>query len=194
MYLKEDYKLVLEGQIREAFGKVVYSQTCHHKMAERYYTWNSRWKWIQIILSASTSGSLASIFFYDDFWSKVISTVLSVLLTVINLCLKNYNLVEDAKEHQKSAHELWKVREEYISLLTDLCILDINELIKKRNELQIRTYEIYKSSLKTDDKSYKEARKSLKYKEEQTFSEKEIDLMLPVLLRKNMKQTKSGEN
>ncbi|XKM14178.1 SLATT domain-containing protein [Orbaceae bacterium ac157xtp] len=195
MNSKEDYKLSLEHQIREAYGKVVYSQTCHHKMAERYYTWNGVYKWAQIILSALVSCSVVSIFFfYSDFWSKAISAILSVFLTAINLYLKNCNLVEDAKEHQNSAHELWKIREEYVSLLTDLNELNVNEIIQKRDELQDRTYQIYKNSLKTDSKSYKKAQQSLKNNEEQTFSEREIDIMLPISLRKSIKRSNTGGN
>lgn len=185
MSTKEDYKLALEAQIREAYGKIVYSQTCHHKMAERFYKYDHRWKWIQIILSATTSCSIVSILFSDKFYSKAISAVLSGLLTGINLYLKNSNLSEDAKEHQNAAHELWKIREEYVSLLTDLDELDKSVMVKKRDELQNRTYEIYKNAPKTDSKSYKEARKALKNEEEQTFSEKELDLMLPSALKKN---------
>lgn len=195
MNSKGDYKLDLEHQLREAYGKVVYTQTCHHKMAERYYFWNVTYKWAQIILSALVSCSIVSIFFsFSDFWTKAISAFLSVLLTAINLYLKNYNLIEEAKEHQNSAHELWKIREEYVSLLTDLKELDVNEIIKKRDELQERTYQIYKNSLKTDNKSYKQAQQALKNDEEQTFSEKEIDIMLPSSLRKSEKRSNTGDN
>lgn len=181
---KEDYKLALECQIRVAYGKVVYSQTCHHKMAERLYKYNRIWKWVQLILSTITSCSIISILFYDVFYSKIISTVLSAVLTGINLYLKNFNLSEDAKEHQKAAHELWKVREEYISLLTDLEQLDKSEIVEKRDKLQNSTYEIYKNAPKTDSKSYKQAQQALKNEEEQTFSENELDIMLPTSLRK----------
>ncbi|OCG65837.1 SLATT domain-containing protein, partial [Gilliamella sp. Fer4-1] len=140
---------------------------------------------VQIILSAIISCSIVSILFYDEFYSKAISAVLSGVLTGINLYLKNSNLSEHTKEHQKVAHELWKVREEYVSLLTDLDELDKSVMVKKRDELQNRTYEIYKNAPKTDSKSYKEARKVLKNEEEQTFSKKELDLMLPPALRKN---------
>lgn len=180
-----DYKQKLKDQIKWAYGNIVYAHTCHRKMAERYQKRHKLWQLVQIILSVIVSGSIISTLFYDAYYCKVVSSLFAILLTIINLYLKKYTLVEDAEKHQKSANELWRVREAYISLLVDLRSLDTTEIVTKRNDLQNQTYEIYKSSLKTDYKSYKEARKALKKKEEQTFDEKEIDIMLPNSLRKN---------
>ena len=79
---------------------------------------------------------------------------------------------------------LWKIREEYVSLLTDFEVLNMDEIMEKRDELQNRTAEVYSNSPRTDSKSYKEAQKALKTEEEQTFSEKEIDVMLPNSIRR----------
>ena len=61
---------------------------------------------------------------------------------------------------------------------------DMDEIMEKRDELQNRTAEVYSNSPRTDSKSYKEAQKALKTEEEQTFSEKEIDVMLPNSIRR----------
>lgn len=180
-----DYKQKLKDQIKWAYGNIVYAYTCHRKMADRYQKRHKLWQFVQIILSVIVSGSITSTLFYDAYYCKLISSSFAILLAIINLYLKKYTLVEDAEKHQKSANELWKIREEYVSLLIDLSSLDTTEIVTKRNDLQNRVYEIYKSSLKTDYKSYKEARKALKKEEEQTFDEKEIDIMLPYSLRKN---------
>lgn len=75
------------------------------------------------------------------------------------------------------------LREKYISLLTDFCILDENKIVDLRDDLQVQTYEIYKQSPKTDTKSYGDAQKALKYEEEQIFTYEELDKMLPLHLR-----------
>jgi hypothetical protein len=64
----------------------------------------------------------------------------------------------------------------------------------KKHELQDRTYRIYKNSPKTDDKSYKKAQQALKYDQEQTFSDEEIDKMLSALLRKGVKYSNIEDN
>ena len=68
--------------------------------------------------------------------------------------------------------------------------MSVEEIMVKRDELQDRTFEVYNSSLSTDKKSYKEAQKSLKTDEEQTFSEKEIDVMLPNSIRRETREFK----
>jgi hypothetical protein len=63
-------------------------------------------------------------------------------------------------------------------------VLDVDKIMNKRDELQERTAEVYASSPRTDVKSYKAAQRALKTEEEQTFSEEEIDVMLPNSIRR----------
>lgn len=67
-------------------------------------------------------------------------------------------------------------------------MLDANEIRNKRDELQVRTLEVYINSPRTDAMSYMAARKALKTEEEQTFSEEEIDIMLPNSIRRCNRQ------
>lgn len=174
----------LESQIREAFGRIVYTETCHFKKISRLHKLNNNIKIWQIVLSAFvTTGFFISIF-SDDKLASILGAIISLILLILNSYVKNFNLVEIAIEHKIAADALWKIREEYVSLLTDFEILDLEEIMKKRNELQNRTADIYSVSPQTDSKSYKEAQKSLKTEEEQTFTEKEIDVMLPNSIRR----------
>ena len=178
----QGYKL--ESQIREAFGRVTYTQTCHEKLINRLYKINDRIKVAQIILSALTTGSFLATIISDKVIAGVIGAVFSLGLLILNTYVKNFNLVETAQEHQKASDLLWKIREEYVSLLTDFEILELKEIMLKRDELQNRTAEVYSNSPRTDSKSYKQAQKALKTEEEQTFAEKEIDVMLPNSVRR----------
>ncbi len=108
--------------------------------------------------------------------------ILSVILLSLNVYAKNFNLVEISLEHQETPDLLWKVSEEYVSLLTDFEVLDANEIMKKSDELQIRTAKVYSNSLRTSSKDYKKT-KSIKKEEEQIFSEKEIDIIIPNSIR-----------
>ena len=51
-----DKNIKLESQIREAFGRVVYSQTAHAKIVERKIKQDKNIKIIQIVLSGLTTG------------------------------------------------------------------------------------------------------------------------------------------
>ncbi|EOU1648713.1 MAG: SLATT domain-containing protein [Clostridium perfringens] len=178
----QGYKL--ESQIREAYGRVTYTQTCHEKMIKRFIYRNENIKISQIVLSALTTGSFLVTIISNEKISAIIGALLSVILLILNTYVKNFNLLEISQEHQKAANLLWKIREEYVSLLTDFEILEMIDIMNKRNELQNRTADVYSNYPRTDSKSYAEAQKALKTDEEQTFSEKEIDVMLPNSIRR----------
>lgn len=185
---------ILESQIREAYGRVTYTQTCHDKFISRVLKMNDAIKVWQIVLSAiSTSGFVVAIFSQEKI-ASILGSVVSLSLLILNMYTKNINLAESAQEHKKASDLLWKIREEYVSLLIDFEILDIDSIMKKRDELQERTSEVYNNSPRTDSKSYKAAQKALKTEEEQTFSEEEIDVMLPSSIRRcNRKMLKVQE-
>lgn len=184
----QGYKL--ESQLREAFGRVVYTQTCHNKISERLTRRDNNIKIAQIVFSAMTTGGFITTIVCDDTVVKFIGAIISFLLLIFNSYTKNFNLIEKAEAHKNAANLLWKVREEYVSVLTDFEILGLDKIISIRDDLQNRTYEIYNNSPRTDKKSYLQAQKSLKTEEEQTFSEKEIDVMLPNSIRRENRKYK----
>lgn len=180
--VSQGYKL--ESQIREAYGRVVYTFTCHNKIVQRMLSKNEKIKLLQIVLSALTTGGFIVTIIADEKIASILGALVSIFLLILNAYTKNFDLVETAQSHQKAADALWVIREEYISLLTDFEILDDAAVIAKRDELQNRTAEVYAQSPRTDAKSYAEAQKALKTDEEQTFSDDEIDVMLPNSIRR----------
>lgn len=180
--ISQGYKL--ESQIREAYGRIVYTGTCHEKCIVKLLEKNESLKMWQIILSALTTGGFFLTIITDQKISGFIGAILSAALLILNTYFKNFDLVETSNKHQKAADLLWKIREEYISLLTDFELLEPTEIMLKRDDLQARTADVYSNSPRTDSKSYALAQKALKTEEEQTFSEKEIDVMLPNSIRR----------
>ena len=178
----QGYKL--ESQIREAYGRVTYTQTCHDKFINRVISLNDQIKIWQIILSAITTSGFIVAIFSDNKVASILGARVSLVLLILNTYTKNFNLIESAQEHKSASDLLWKIREEYVSLLTDFEILEIEEIMRKRDELQERTATVYSNSPRTDAKSYAAAQKSLKCEEEQTFSDEEIDNMLPNSIRR----------
>ena len=178
----QGYKL--ESQIREAYGRVTYSQTCHDKFINRIVRLDDRIKVWQIILSGVTTSGFVVAIFSDDNIASIIGAVVSLALLILNTYIKNFNLSAIAQEHKKASDLLWKIREEYVSLLTDFEMIEASEIRNKRE----RTAEVYSNSPRTDAKSYQAAQKALKTDEEQTFSEEEIDIMLPNSIRRCNRQ------
>ncbi len=184
----QGYKL--ESQIREAYGRVTYTQTTQNKKANRLIKLDNRIKIWQIVLSAITTSGFVVTIILNDTTASIIGAIVSLALLVLNSYMKNFNLAETAQEHVAAADSLWKIREEYVSLLTDFEILTLEEIMNRRDDLQERTFQVYCNSPKTDMKSYSDAQKALKTEEEQTFSEEEIDVMLPNSIRRNNRDLK----
>ncbi len=177
----------LEAQIRECFGRVVYSHKTHEKCADIITVRHNTIKIIQIILSAvTTTGILITIFGEEKIVVGIISAIFSTILFILNTYLKGFDLGELAQKHSDTAADLWDVRENYLSLLTDIQanILSIDSLIDKRDNLQRKLSGLYKGSPRTISKAYRKASKALQINEELTFTDKEIDLFLPIELRK----------
>jgi len=123
-----------------------------------------------------------------------IGGIMSAALLALNLFFKDFNLADDIKKHRRTADDLWIVRERYISLLTDFCVLSEEVIMQRRDELQDQTAEIYRMAPSTNFKSYSAAQKALKENEEQFFKAYEIDKMLPEHLREENIQNKKSES
>lgn len=181
--MEENYKENLRIQIREAYGRLLYSYTCFNKMIGNLSRKLNCLQLWQIVLSAITTGGILTAVIVDERIITIISCVVSTFSTGISLYLKNYNLNDLIRQFHCAADEAWLIREDYISLLTDFDELENREIVKRREELKIRVYELYKKYPKSDSKSYKQAQHALKNEEEQFFKTEEIDRMLPQHLR-----------
>lgn len=179
------YREGLRTQVREAYGRLLYSYTCYNKMEGNLKQTQNRLQVWQIVLSAITTGGLLAATIADEKWLTIASCVISTISTGITLYLKNYNLNDIIRQLQVAANEAWLIREDYISLLTDFDQLQDSDITSKREELKTRVYTLYKKCPKTDSKSYKQAQKALKSEEEQFFTSAEIDKMLPQHLRQS---------
>ena len=144
----------LEAQIRECFGRVVYSTKAHEKSAESC-THRLAWiKWLQIALAALTTGGLLVAVFGDPKISQIatiLSTLISTLLLAINSYMKDVDPGQQAEKHKKTAAELWNVRESYLSLLTDLRsgAISGDDARKQRDKLQTNLVDVYASAPRT---------------------------------------------
>lgn len=174
-------------QLKEAYGRVVYTYTTHLKKLNDLVKKNTVIKYTQIALSAISTGGFLGLIITNEIIFTCIGGLFSTALLALNLYFKDFNLLEEIRQHRSAADNLWMVREDYISLLTDFSVLSNMEIMEERDKLQSRVFEIYKVAPKTDKKSYTEAQKALKSEEEQFFNSEEIDKLLPSHLRDNRK-------
>ncbi|HDO1331448.1 TPA: SLATT domain-containing protein [Aeromonas veronii] len=186
-----DHINVLEGQLRECYGRVVYSHKTHEKCADILLERQGRIKFWQIVISAAVTGGIVSTFFGTKEIGAAISTLLSASLLALNAYTKNYDLGEIAQKHRQAGSDLWIIREKYLSLLTDIRVGDVAlGLIRtRRDALQDELHAVYVGAPSTNFEAYSRAQEALKKLEDMTFSDEEIDAFLP----KELKRISKGE-
>ena len=178
---------ILEGQLRECYGRVVYSHKTHEKCADILLGRHSNIKVWQIFLSALTTAGFISTLLGTGTAGVVVGAIVSTILLVLNAYTKDYDLGELAQKHKQAANDIWLLRERYLSLLTDLAAdakpLDV--LRQDRDDLVEALHTIYAGSPSTTYRAYRKAQEALQRKEDMTFSDAEIDAFLPRELKRS---------
>ncbi len=177
---------ILEDQIRECYGRVVWTHKTQEKCADLLNRKQDSLKFWQIVLSGITTSGIFVAVFGESKEIGIIAAVISLILTILNTYTKKYDLGGMAQKHADSAASIWNIRESYLSLITDIRSksIDATEIRKQRDKLQSDLHKLYKGSPRTISKAYSEASKALKKMEEMTFTPQEIDKFLPQSLRK----------
>lgn len=182
--------ITLLDQIRECYGRVVWTHKIHEKCADILNARNNRIKFWQIVLSAVTTTGIFATVFGEIPELGYISAVISFVLTILNVYVKKYDLGALSQKHSDAACSLWNIRESYLSLITDMnsgAISD-EDVRKKRDALQASLHKLYKGTPSSNvGEAYQIASNALKNNEELTFSDEEIDMFLPSSQRKTQK-------
>ena len=178
---------ILEGQLRECFGRVVYTHKTHEKGADILQMRLSRLKLSQIVLSVITTGGFISVLFGIETIGSIIASTVSAVLLGLNIYMKGEDLGVLVRNHKGTASDIWLIREKYQSLITDLVIGEkpLEIIQQERDVLMEELHSVYSNAPKTTYKAYKKAQQALKYSEDMTFSDREIDAFLPNELKRS---------
>ena len=185
--VRDEYLL---AQVREAFGRVVYSHKTHEKQADICF---GKYRWQQGILVAftaiSTGTFLAAVLglLGNPVVTNLATSAIALVVSALSLASKSFKFSEESEAHRDIASRLWDVRESYLSLIADLMssATPVEEARGVRDELQEATRQAYADAPRTTARAFRQASDGLKHNEEMTFSSDEIDLFLPEALRLN---------
>lgn len=175
-------------QVRESFGRVVYSHKKHEKQADICFT-KHRWQQGTLIgLTAVSSGTFIVAvvgLLGDPVLTSIVTSSIALMVTWISLGTKTFRFADESDAHRGIASQLWDVRESYISLIADLTSGTISDAEgrARRDELQKATLDAYSDAPRTSQKAFDRAKDGLQNNEEMTFTPREIDLFLPEALR-----------
>lgn len=186
---KEIRMNILEAQIRECFRRVVYSHKTHEKCVDQVFRLHKRLKFLSLVLSAVTTTSILTKISGDGdtSWALYTGAVVSTVLFGLNAYTKDYDLGEVSQKHKDTANQLRNMREKYLSLLTEIKmgLLTVDQVLKRREELQQELDHIYTTGPRTDSPAYKKANASIERIKKGSSHDDEIDLLLPRELRRN---------
>lgn len=177
---------ILEAQLRQCFGRVVYSHKTHEKCADILQSKLSRIKLSQIVLSAITVAGAIGVVLGGGTLAACVSVFVSTALLALNMYTKNYDLGELSQKHRRVGADLWKIREKYLSLIADCRISTkpLEGLMMERDSFLEELHATYSAAPSTTNQAYKKAQLALKKFEDMTFSDEEIDAFLPKELKK----------
>ena len=177
---------ILDSQVRECYGRVVYSHKTHEKCADILLSTLARIRMLQIVLSAITTAGFIGAVFGAGKISAVLGLIVSTCLLALNSYTKNYDLGELAQKHKQAANDLWLVRENYLSLLVDIAMREkpIEALQQQRDQLVEQLHTIYSGAPSTTFRAYRRAQQALQNLEDMTFTDAEIDAFLPTDLKR----------
>lgn len=178
----------LLAQVRESFGRVVYSHKIHEKQADISFSKYQLQQGILIALTAVSSGTFLTLVFGllgNSTWTSLATSFCALLVSWMSLGAKAFKFDETSAAHRDVASNLWDVRESYISLIADMMSGQISDADarKRRDDLQSLARDVYAAAPRTSSKAFTRAQDGLKNNEEMTFTTREIDLFLPEALR-----------
>jgi hypothetical protein len=178
---------IFEAQIRECYGRVVYTHKTHEKCADLLLEAWARIKFWQIVFAALAAGGFIAAAFDAGKWSAVLGALVSTTLFGLNTYTKSYDHGQLAQKHKQTGAYLWLIRERYFTLIVDIVMGErpIEALQQERDAITADLAKIYESAPATTSKAYAKAQDALKTKEDLTFADQEIDLFLPKALRSN---------
>lgn len=190
LYIMEKSTRTILSGVREAYARLVWTHKVHEKCADRYKSYDDRFKITQIVLSVLLAGggiSAITEYLPDTWkmWVAILVAILSFALAMVNAFLKNRNYAQRVVEHSETAVKLLYCRDRYLALITDAMAgkLTDDEIIQKRDNLYRELSQIYEKAPRTTPTDYANAGKAIKENGETTSTEEEIDVLLPKELR-----------
>lgn len=171
--------------MRDSLGRLIYTHKTHEKAREIESRRSDLVKWVNMILTSATSGSLMSTVITSQHALLYLSAVLSFLTLAFVIFQLSFDPAGASARYEATARDLWYLRERFVNLLGDIeSGLPLHESLVIRDQLAEDLRDAYRHAPNTSTRAYRMAQHALKVSEEMTFSDDEIDALLPPVLRK----------
>ena len=183
--MKNEY-VALEDLVRTRYASVAWTHKIQEKQAEIYDKRYRILATVNIFAASITSAGIFSLIFTDQTWLKIASAVVSFVTIFISALLKSFDLQSMTKANKETATKLVELRDELQTLILKIKLGEqsVYSLTDEFESLQKRVHAVYSDAPKTTDAAVKMAEVALKVNGDNTFTEKEIDMMLPATLKR----------
>ncbi|MAS36102.1 MAG: hypothetical protein CL610_18990 [Anaerolineaceae bacterium] len=180
---EEQQRLI--STIRQVYGGIVWTHKTHEKDREIFAQRATRDKWINVILITSTTIVLVLSIVLDKDWGTAIGTFFACISTLFAAYSLSFSPEREAQHHREAAKALYNERQCLLLLIERSMAsdADLADIRKELENITDRVNQINSIAPDTSSKAYQIATKALNVNEELTFSEKEIDNLLPPELR-----------
>lgn len=181
-----DNYTALEDVVRGSFYSVAWSHKIQEKQSDIYAKKYKTMETVNILAASLTSVGIVAIIFTDPLWLKLLSAFLSFATVYITAYYKSFDLQKLTGTHKATANKLLSMRNQYIILLAKIKMQNqpVDELFNRYEDLVKQTDAIYLEAPTTSDEAVELASIALKIKKDNTFTDEEIDLLLPESLRR----------
>lgn len=183
--MENEYKS-LEDLVRIQYANVFWTHKIQEKQAEEYEFRHKLFSWINIIAASITSAGIISIVFTDQFWLKLVSAIISFVTTTISAIITTFDYKSLAKTNKSYASKLLCCRNDLMLLLVKIRIKEqpAQKLIEEFEIIQKNIHDIYQDAPNTTNRAVKKAGEAIKENKDGTYSDEEIDELLPETLRR----------
>ena len=163
----------IEALVRQLFASVTWSHKIQCKQADIY---SDRYQFLKIVTIITSALTSAGIF---------ISALMSFVVTAINSFFKSFDLISLKNKHLGTANDLWDIRERLLILLIEVGVAEkeYQVLLENYKEIEKELYDVYAKAPSTTQKAVALAKKALNVDGDNTYSDEEIDMLLPTILR-----------
>lgn len=111
---RDEYLL---AQVREVFGRVVYSHKTHEKQADLCFRKHRGQQAALVIFTSASAGTfLAALLgnFVSPQIASLVTSFIALIVTALTLATKSFKFGEESEAHRGVASRLWDVRESYL--------------------------------------------------------------------------------
>lgn len=181
---------IIEAEIEQLLGKCAWTHKIQEKQADIYHSYRIRIECVRITVSAFTaSGILIILFGEQSFAVKLITAIMALINTGINLYFRKFNFQSLEKIHKENAVKWLGLREDYTALISEMRagVLSDKEVIERKRVLLEQYKLISKETPITTNGAYECAKKALNINMDDIISQDEINKFLPEELRKGSK-------